>query len=109
MVCSQRETMNGIRLLRGKMLVEPIFAGDRVGSIYIPESALETRPVLGDVIAAAADAPYHSGERVVLRPSIPTAGYPLYGQHGSPIVLEPSDTVGQMQGKDFLPKEEDVV
>jgi co-chaperonin GroES (HSP10) len=98
------------RVIRNKLLVEPLYAGEKLGSgIIIPDMAQEERPVLGDVIAAGPDAPYYIGDRLVLRPSIPTVGYPLHSLHGSPIVIEPSDIVGQMYGKEFLPKPEDVV
>lgn len=99
------------RMILGKMLVDPLYAGNQYGKhgLVLPDVVQETRPVLGDVLAAGPDALYAKGQRVVLRPSFPTIGIPLYQRLGAPLVVSNTDVVGHMEGTEFQPKPEEVV
>lgn len=98
--------MIGIHALKTRLIVEPVYSGGKVGSIYIPDAYQDSRPYFGDVLSAGSESGYSTGERVVLRPIV---GHPFYRDGRSVYCIDRSDCVGRIEGKVFFPQPEDVV
>lgn len=95
---------SSVRLLGNRLLLEPIYGAEKIGSLYVTESFNVEQPHQGEVVAAAKEVPFKPGDIVLVRPFV---GEPV--RDGRYLVYGLSQVVCKVDGRELYPKPDEVM
>lgn len=98
---------NSLHVLGKRLILEPIFGAEKIGSLYVTESYNIEQPHQGEVVFAPEEVPFRTGDHLVVRPFV---GEPLGdGRYNRLLVYGLGQVVCKVEGRELYPKPDEVM